>query len=330
VKRREFIALVGGAASATLLRPCAAGAQQGAMPVIGFLDNRSAEVIGDRLRSFRQGLKEMAYVEGENVAIEYRWADQQNDRLPMLAAELVQRKVAVIAAPTTPAAMAAKAATSTIPVVFATGLDPVASGLVASLARPGGNLTGVNFLNNELAAKQLDFLRELVPSATRVAALISPTNVRNASAALADLDAIARARGLKVQVLNATTGVEIDAEFASFSNDRPGALFVTGDGLFTSRRVQLVQLATFHRVPAIFANRDFAEIGGLMSYGANVADAWRQLGFYIGRVLKGAKPADLPVVQASKFELVINAQTARMFGLTVPATLLATADEVIE
>jgi putative ABC transport system substrate-binding protein len=326
VKRREFITVLGGAA----VWPLAVSAQQPAMPVVGFLDNRSAEVIADRLRSFRQGLKETGYIEGENVAVEYRWADNQIDRLPMLAAELVQRKVAVIAAPTTPAAMAAKAATTTVPVVFATGFDPVASGLVASLARPGGNLTGVNFLNNELVAKQLDVLRELVPSANRVAALVNPANIRNASAALADLDLTARARGLQIQVLNASTSREIDAGFASFLQEPPDALLVSGDGLFTSRRIQLVQLVTFHRVPTIFANRDFAEIGGLMSYGTNVADAWRQVGVYIGRILKGAKPADLPVVQPSKFELIINAQTARMFGLTVPPTLLATADEVIE
>jgi putative ABC transport system substrate-binding protein len=287
-------------------------------------------VIAERLRSFHQGMKETGYNEGENVAVEYRWADHQIDRLPMLAAELVQRKVAVIAAPTTQAAMAAKAATTIIPVVFATGSDPVASGLVASLARPGGNMTGVNFLNNELVAKQLDFLRELVPTANRVAALVNPANSRNASAALADLDLTARARGLQIQVLNASTSAEIDARFASFLQERPDALFVSGDGLFTSRRVQLVQLATFHRMPTIFANRDFAEIGGLMSYGTNLPDAWRQVGLYIGRILKGAKPVDLPVVQPSKFELIINAHTARMFGLIVPPTLLATADEVIE
>jgi putative ABC transport system substrate-binding protein len=326
IRRREFITLLGGAAAL----PVVARAQQPAMPVIGFLDNRTAEVIADRLRSFRQGLKETGYIEGENVAVEYRWADNQIDRLPVLAAELVQRKVAVIAAPTTPAAMAAKAATTTIPVVFATGLDPVSSGLVASLARPGGNLTGVNFLNNELVAKQLDFLRELVPAAARVAALVNPANVRNTSAALADLDLTARAKGLQIQVRHASTSREIDAAFASFLQERPDALFVAGDGLFTSRRIQLVQLATFHRVPTIFANRDFAEIGGLMSYGTNLADAWRQIGVYIGRILKGAKPADLPVQQSTKFEFVINMQTAHMFGLTVPPTLLATADEVIE
>src|SRR5262245_20693214 len=297
MRRRSFITLLGGAA----VWPVAAWAQQTPIPVVGFLDNRSAESIADRLRSFRQGLKETGYVEGEHVAVDYRWADNQIDRLPMLAAELAQRKVAVIAATTTQAAMAAKAATTSIPVVFSTGFDPVALGLVASLARPGGNLTGVNFLNNELVAKQLDFLLELVPSANRVAALVNPAYVRNASAALADSHLTARARGLQIQVLNASTGREIDAAFASFLQERADALFVSGDGLFTSRRVQLVQLATFHRVPAAFANREFAEVGGLMSYGANVADAWRQLGVYVGRVLKGAKPADLPVIQSSKF-----------------------------
>jgi putative ABC transport system substrate-binding protein len=226
--------------------------------------------------------------------------------------------------------MAAKAATTSIPIVFAVGFDPVALGLVASLARPGGNLTGINFLNNELVAKQLELLRELIPAVTRVAALVNPANIRNTSAALSDLDLTARARGLQIQVLNASSSREIDATFATLLHEQPDALFVTGDGLFTSRRVQLVQLATFHKLPAIFANREFAEIGGLMSYGASVPDAWRQVGVYIGRVLKGSKPADLPVVQSSKFELVVNAQTARMFGLTVPPTLLATADEVIE
>jgi putative tryptophan/tyrosine transport system substrate-binding protein len=326
LRRRELVALLGSA----MAWPLMARAQHATTPVVGFLDSRSAEVIADRLRAFRQGLKETGYIEGENVAVEYRWADHQIDRLPMLAAELVQRKVALIAAPTTQSAMAAKAATTTIPVVFATGSDPVASGLVASLARPGGNMTGVNFLNNELVAKQLDFLRELLPAANRVAAFVNPANIRNASAALADLELTASTRGLQIQVLNASTSGEIEAGFASFLQERPDALFVSGDGLFTSRRIQLVQLATFHRVPTIFANRDFAEVGGLMSYGTNLADAWRQVGLYVGRILKGTKPADLPVVQPSKFELIINGQTARMLGLIVPPTLLATADEVIE
>jgi ABC-type uncharacterized transport system substrate-binding protein len=326
IERREFITLLGGAAAAW---PLAARAQQPAMPVVGFLDSRSPDTNVDRLRAFRQGLKDTGYVEGENVAIEYRWADQF-DRLPELAAELVRRRVAVIATPATPATIAAKAATTTIPIVFAIGYDPVASGLVASLARPGGNLTGINFLNNELAAKQLDLLRELVPAATRVAALVNPANVTNTPVTLADLEVAARARGLQIQVLNASTGREIDAAFATFLRERPDALFVSGEGLFTSRRVQIVQLATLHQVPATFANREFAEVGGLMSYGASITDAWRQCGAYVGRILKGAKPADLPVVQASKFELVINAQTARMLGLDVPPTLLARADEVIE
>ena len=327
MRRREFITLIGGAAAAW---PLAASAQQPAMPVIGFLESRSPDGLMDRLREFRQGLKETGYVEGENVAIEYRWAEHQVDRLPELATELVRRRVAVIVTPTTPAVMAAKAATTTIPIVFAIGYDPVALDLVASLARPGGNLTGINFFNNELAAKQLELLRELVPAATRVAALVNPANVRNASVALADLELAGRARGLQIQVLNASTNREIDAAFATFRRERPDALFVSGDGLFTSRRVQMVQLATLYQVPTIFANRDFAEVGGLMSYGANVADAWRQAGVYTGRILKGAKPVELPVVQASKFELVINVQTARMLGLPVPPTLLATADEVIE
>ena len=326
MRRRDFISLLGGAAP---VWPLTARAQQPAMPVIGFLETRSPDMISDRLRRFRQGLKDTGYVEGENVTIVYDWAESF-DRLSALAAELVRRPVAVIVTPTTPAAIAAKAATTTVPIVFATGYDPVASGLVASLARPGRNLTGVNFFNNELAAKQLELLRELAPGAAHVSALVNPSNVRNASVALADLETAARARGMQIQVLNARTNREIDDAFATFLRQRPDALFVSGDGLFTSRRVQLVLLAMLHKVPAIFANREFAEIGGLMSYGANVPDAWHQVGVYVGRILKGAKPADLPVVQASKFELVINHQTARMLGLTVPPTLLARADEVIE
>ena len=326
IRRRKFLAtLLGGAAT----WPLAARAQQPGMPVIGLLETRSPDMISDRLRRFRQGLKDTGYVEGENVTIVYDWAESF-DRLSALAAELIRRPVAVIVTPTTPAALAAKAATTTIPIVFATGYDPVASGLVASLARPGGNLTGVNFFNNELAGKQLELLRELVPGATHVSALINPSNVRNASAALADLETAARARGMQIQVLNASTSREIDDAFATLLRQRPDVLFVSGDGLFTSRRVQLVLLATLHKVPATFANREFAEIGGLMSYGANVPDAWHQVGVYVGRILKGTKPADLPVVQASKFELVINAQAAKILGLTIPPTLLARADEVIE
>ena len=279
----------------------------------------------------RQGLKEAGFVDGENLAIEYRWAEGQFDRLPALAAELVRRRVSLIAATGGwSSALAAKAATTTIPIVFNVGEDPVRLGLVASLARPGGNLTGINFLNNELAAKRLELLRELVPGAAHVAVLVNPANATTAETALRDAQVAARAMGLQIQVLNASTSGEINAAFAGLARERPDALFVAGDGFFLSRRVQMVNLASRHAVPATYADRPFAEAGGLMSYGSNAEDAFRQAGVYAGRILKGAKPADLPVVQPSKFELVINAETARMLGLNVPATLLASADEVIE
>jgi putative ABC transport system substrate-binding protein len=329
VKRREFITLLGGAG---LAWPLAARGQQPAMPVIGFLDIRSPNtMMEDRLRAFRQGLKDTGYVERENVAIEYRWAENQVDRLPELAAELVRRQVAVIV--TTggpPAVAAAKAATTTIPVVFIVAEDPVRLGLVTSLARPGGNLTGINFLTTELAAKRLALLRELVPAATRVGVLVNPASAVIAKTILPELESAARAIGLQIQVFNASTSGEINAAFATLMRERPDALFVGGDSFFTSRRVQLAALAARHAIPAVYASRDIVEAGGLMSYGTNVTDAWRQAGVYAGRLLKGAKPADLPVVQATKFELVINAEIARMLGLTVPPTLLATADEVIE
>ncbi len=298
--------------------------------MIGFLHATSPDGSTERLRGFRQGLKDIGFVEGENVAIEYRWAENQNDRLPALAADLVQRRVAVIAATSTPAALAAKAATAAIPIVFVAGEDPVKLGLVTSLARPGGNLTGINFFSGELTAKRLELLRELVPAAARVAVLVNPTNAFTTETTLRDIEPAARAMRLQIKVLNASTSREIDTAFATFISERPDAVFVGLDQFLNSRRVQLVNLASRHAIPAAFSNRDIVEIGGLMSYGANIADAFRQVGVYIGRILKGAKLADLPVVQASKFELVINAQTARMLDLTVPPTLLARADEVIE
>jgi ABC-type uncharacterized transport system substrate-binding protein len=326
LKRRQFITLLGGAAA----WPLAARAQQPAMPVIGFLNSQSPDGFMEPLRGFRQGLKEAGYIEGENVAIEYRWAENQTDRLPALAAELVRRQVAVITTMGSSPALAAKSATTAIPIVFNVGDDPVRVGLVASLARPGGNLTGINFFASELAAKRLELLRDLVPAATRVAVLVNPAGARISEATLRDVKAAARGMGLQIQVLNVSTSREINAAFATLAQERPDALFVGGGPFFTARRVQLAQLAARYAVPAIFPQRQDAEVGGLMSYGASVTDAWRQVGVYTGRILKGAKPADLPVVQASKFELVINAETARMLGLTVPDKLLVAADEVIE
>jgi len=322
VKRREFITLLGGAAAAW---PLAARAQQPAMPVIGFLHPSSPDAY--RLRAFRQSLKEMGFIEGENVAIEYRWANDQVDRLPGLATELVQRRLAVIAAGGV-SAFAAKAASTTVPIVFLAGEDPVKLGLVSSLARPGGNLTGINFLSNELAAKRLELLRELVAGAIRIAVLVDPVTANEAT--LRDAGAAARAMGLQIQVLTAGTIREIDGAFATLVNERADALFVGPGPFLIDRRVQLALLAVLHRVPAIYQDRLNTEAGGLMSYGGSLGDAWRQVGAYTGRILKGAKPADLPVVQSSKFELVINASTARMLGITVPDKLLVAADEVIE
>jgi len=301
------------------------------MPVVGFLYPTSSDAETDRLRAFHQGLRDTGYVVGENVAIEYRWANNQIDRLPGLAAELVRRRVAVIAATGgRPVVLAAKAATKTIPIVFLIGEDPVNLGLVTSLARPGGNLTGINFFAVELAAKRLELLRELVPGTTRVAVLVNRANAANTEATVRDVEAAARTMGLQIQIINANTSHEIDAAFATFVRERPDALFVGSGPLFTNRRVQLALLAGRYGVPAIYAGRQIAEAGGLMSYGTSLTDAIRQVGVYTGRILKGEKPADLPVAQATTFELVINAQTARMLGLTVPQTLLSRADEVIE
>jgi putative tryptophan/tyrosine transport system substrate-binding protein len=326
IERREFITLIGGAATAW---PLAAHAQQPTMPVIGFLHSAS-DTLPDRLRGFRQGLKDTGYVEGENVATVYRWAENEIDRLPELVAELARRQVAVLVTIGNATTLAAAKATTTIPIVFSVNEDPVRLGLVASLARPGGSLTGVNFLAGELTAKRLELLRELVPTATRVAVLVNPANATTAESTLRDVTPAARAMGLQILVLKASTSREIDAGFDSFVSERPDALFVNPDPFFVSRLVQLVHLASRHGVPATYGYRQFAEAGGLMSYGPSVADAMRQAGIYTGRILKGAKPADLPVVQSAKFELVINHQIARTLGLTVPPSLLALADEVIE
>ena len=327
MRRREFITLIGGT---PLAWPLAAQAQQKGMPVIGFLHPESLEAFAENVRGFRQGLKETGYVEGENVAFQFRWAEGQLDRLPELATDLVRRGVAVIATASPPAAFAAKQASAMIPIVFGMAQDPVKLGLVASLARPGGNLTGVNFLLTELAAKRLELLREIVPAAKRPAVLVNPVQATNTESTLQEVQAGAKAMGLQIRVHNVGTSRDIDAAFAGFEYGRPDALFVSSGTLFTGRRVQLTQWAAHHRIPASYSDRAYVEAGGLMSYGSNTTDAFRQSGVYVGRILKGAKPADLPVVQSSRFELVINAQTARILGINVPPQLLARADEVIE
>jgi len=328
VKRREFITLLGGAAAAW---PVAVRAQQTAMPVIGFLNSQSPEGYAEPLRGLRQGLKESGYVEGENLAIEYRWGGNQMERLPELAAELVRRSVALIITTGGPSsALSAKAATPTIPIVFNIGDDPVRVGLVTSFARPGGNLTGVSFLGIELTAKRLELLRELVPRTARVAVLVNPADAHVVQATLRDTEAAGRAMGLQIQVFNADTGREMETAFENMARDHADVLFVAPTPFFVVRRIQVVQRAAFHRIPASYPLRDFADAGGLMSYGASLRDAYRQVGLYAGRILRGAKPQDLPVMQSAKFELVINHPTARMLGLTVPPSLLARADEVIE
>src|SRR5262245_31470210 len=327
VRRRELIALLGGAAAAW---PLAARAQQ-AMPVIGFLGAVSPYGFTERVRAIRQGLKDAGYAEGENVAIEYRWAENQLDRLPALAADLVRRRVtAIVATGGAATAIAAKAATTNIPLVFTIPEDPVRLGLVASLSRPGGNATGINFFSSELVEKRLGVLRELVPNAVRVAVLVNPADASNTEATVKGVETVAHAMALQVQFFRASTSGEIQAAFERLARERPNVLFVGGDPFFLVRRVQLATLAALHRLPAAFSNRDHVEAGGLMSYGTNNNDAFRQAGIYTGRVLKGEKPADLPVVQPTKFELVINLPTAIAFGLEVPPALLARADEVIE
>jgi len=327
MRRRDCIALLGGAAA----WPLAARAQQPAMPTIGYLDSRSPDGVAGRLRAFRQGLGEAGFVENENVAILYRFAENQIDRLPQLAADLARRRVALIAAPAgAPAALAAKAATTTIPILFVLAEDPVGFGLVSSLARPSGNMTGVNFLSAELAAKRLELLREMVPKARRVAVLVNPADARRTEVTLQDLEPAARRMDVQIQVLNANTANEIDAAFETISREQPDALFVAPTPFLNVRLVQLAQLAAFHRLPSTHDVREYPEVGGLMSYGSNIAETYRQVGVYAGRILQGVRTTELPVVQSSKFELAINARTARMLGIAVPPTLLVTADEVIE
>jgi putative ABC transport system substrate-binding protein len=328
MRRRDIIKGIAGSAAAW---PLTARAQTQEMPTIGFLNPSVGDTLADRLRGFRRGLGQAGFVEGENVAVAYRWADNHDDHLPQLARTLAGRRVAVIAATGgTNAALAAKAATTTIPIIFAVPGDPVRLGLVSSIARPNGNLTGVNFLSNELTTKRFELLHELTPTATHIAVFIDPSNAVNAESILKEIRPAAERLGVQLRVFNVGTSDEINAAFASFEHDRPDALFVGNDQFFGSRRVQLANLASYYRLPAAFSADQIAEAGGLMSYSTDVTEAWRQVGEYAGRILKGAKPADLPVVQMNKFKFVINLQTARMLGITVPQPLLVSADEVIE
>ncbi|MFL5043259.1 MAG: ABC transporter substrate-binding protein [Xanthobacteraceae bacterium] len=328
MRRREFITLLGGAAATW---PLAARAQQPAMPVVGFVSGRSTESSARFGAAFRKALNEAGYVEGQNVMVEYHWLDGQYDRLPALMAELVRSRVAVIATPGFgDGALAAKAATTTIPIVFGVAQDPVKLGLVASLARPGGNATGINLLSAEIGAKRLGLLHDFVPKAVRIAVLVNPANTPATESTLRDVPEAARAIGLQIQILNASTSSEIETAFATLARERADALFVAADIFLVSRRVQLATLAMRYAIPAAYPAREVVEAGGLMSYGTDRVDMFRQVGTYTGQILKGAQPADLPVVQSTKFELVINAQTARSLGLEVPPTLLARADEVID
>jgi putative ABC transport system substrate-binding protein len=327
MRRREFITLIGGAAATW---PIAARAQQPALPVVGFIRDGSADANARFAAAFRKGLNETGYVEGQNVTIEYHWLEGQYDRLPALMADLVGRRVAVIATPGIVPTLAAKAATTTIPIVFGVGDDPVRLGLVTNLARPGGNATGINFFVNEVAAKRLRLLHDLVPKAVRIAVLVNLAKASTEEFTLRAVQEAAPTLGLKIQILNASTIGEIDAAFATIARDHSDALLVAPDAFFVSRRVQFITLTARDRIPATYSLRDYVAIGGLMSYGTNLADSFHQVGVYTGSILKGAKPADLPVVQATKFEFVINLQTARALGIEVPPGLLSIADEVIE
>jgi putative ABC transport system substrate-binding protein len=325
IGRRAFITLLAGAAA----WPVAARAQQPAMPVVGFVSGQSTE---ERLgAAFRKALNGTGYLEGQNVMVEYHWLDGQYDRLPALMADLVRRRVAVIATPGfTVGARAAKAATTTVPIVFGVAEDPVKLGLVASLARPGSNATGINLLSAEVVTKRLGLLHDLVPKAVRIAVLVNPANPSTAEATLRDIPEAARALGLEIQVLHAGTSREIEAAFATLVHAQADALFVAPDGFFTSRRVQFATLAARHAIPAAFSNRSYPEVGGLMSYGTDTLDYYRQAGVYTGQILKGAKPADMPVLQSTKWEFVINMQTARALGIEVPNSIQLLADELIE
>ena len=326
MRRRQFITLLGGAAG----WPLTVNAQQRALPVIGYLDGQSLEVNEEVRREFRQVLRDNGFVDGENVAIEFHFSGYQMERLPELLAELIRRRVAVIVAASGPISVAVSKATKTIPVVFLAPEDPVRLGLVDSLARPGRNMTGINFFAAELVGKRLGLLHQLVPMAQRVAVLINPAETVIAETTLREVETAARAMGLQIQIYKASSSAEINAAFAAMAREPPDAMFVSSGPFFAARRVQLVNLASRHAIPTIYSNRPSVEVGGLMSYGTDRLDWYRQAGIYAGRILKGAKPAELPVIQSTKFELVINQQSARMLGLTVPPPLLALADEVIE
>ncbi len=327
MRRRDLVTLIAGAVA----WPLAVHAQQRSLPVIGFVDSRSAETMGNRLRGFLRGLEEGGYAESQTVAVEYRWAENQMDRLIDLAADLVHRNVdLIVASGGLSGAFAAKAATTTIPIVFLAAQDPVKLGLVSSLARPGGNLTGVNFFNTELAAKQFELLREILPKSTRIAVLVDSADQTNTPPIVRDVEAAARANGVEIKVFKASNSREISVELESIAQEQFDGAFVEQSPFLNSRRVQLVQLAAHHSIPAVYSGREFSEVGGLISYGSDIAEAYRQVGLYCSHILKGAKPAELPVVQSSKLELVINAETARMLKLPITPQLLARADEVIE